>query len=168
MKLRILSLLFVLLTTATASPAQDMDNDKLHKIFNIFSDTLMGSSGQWEIWIGEVPMLCLTDQTHNRMRIVTPIKEVAEASKEEILKCMEANFHTALDVKYAISEDIIWAAFIHPLKELTKEQVVDALAQVRAAALTYGTSYTSTNLTFPKQEEREKEINKKKKGKKRT
>ncbi|MFT4668229.1 MAG: hypothetical protein ACI9XB_005212, partial [Gammaproteobacteria bacterium] len=38
----------------------------------------------------------------------------------------------------------------------TKEQVLDAMAQVRAGVLTYGTIYTSTDLTFPKKEDREK------------
>lgn len=146
----------------TTVSAQEMNNIQLERVFKIVSDTVIGTAGRWEIWVGETPLLCLTDEFHNRMRIISPIKKVEEAGKEEILKCMEANFHTALDVKYAISDDVIWAAFIHPLKELTDEQVVDAMAQVYAAVLTYGTSYTSTNLTFPKQEEREKEINKKK------
>ena len=168
MKNLCLSILFTTIFFHT-SFAQEMNNDKLESIFQMFSDTLVGSSGRWEMLIGEVPMFCLTDTKHNRMRIISPIKKVNEVSKSEILDCMKANFHTALDVKYSISEDIIWVAFIHPLKELSTEQVVDALSQVWAGVLTFGTSYTSTNLTFPAQEEREKKIDKsKEKTKKRT
>ncbi|MFT4664751.1 MAG: hypothetical protein ACI9XB_001699 [Gammaproteobacteria bacterium] len=133
-----------------------MNNEQLGQIFYSASDTLIGTSGQWEIWVGDVPLLCITDKRHNRMRIISPVKEVKDANSEDLLKCLEANFHTALDVKYSISEDVIWVAFIHPLQELTKEQVLDAMAQVRAGVLTYGTIYTSTDLTFPKKEEREK------------
>ncbi len=147
--------------------AQDMNNEKLGDILKVTGDTLMGSPGRWEVWIGEVPMLCLTDESHNRMRIISLVKDLAESSREEILNCMEANFHTALDVKYAISDEVIWVAFIHPLKELSRGQVVDALAQVRAAVLTFGTTYSSTDLSFPKQDRLEPE-QKKKKDKDRT
>ena len=156
--------LFIFASSLQFSFAQDMSNEKLQTIFETLSDTLIGESGRWELMVGDVPMYCLTDAHHNRMRIITPVKKVEEAGKEEILKCMEANFHTALDVKYAISDDIIWVAFIHPLKELTQEQVIDALAQVWAGAITYGSSYTSTNLTFPKEKERKENL--KKDGKK--
>lgn len=144
---------------------QEMNNKKLEEIFKLASDTLIGQPGSWELHIGELPMLCITDEKHNRMRIITPIKTVEESSAEEIMNCMEANFHTALDVKYAISDGVIWVAFIHPLKELSEVQVIDALSQVWAGAMTYGTTYSSTNLTFPKREESEKEIEKKEEGK---
>lgn len=151
--------LFILLLCLSINnnlSAQKMDNEQLGKIFYSVSDTLIGTSGQWEIWIGEVPLLCMTDTRHNRMRIISPVKELKDANSEELLKCLEANLHTALDVKYSISEEVIWVAFIHPLKELTKEQVLDAMAQVRAGVLTYGTIYTSTDLTFPNKKDREK------------
>ncbi len=155
--------LSLLIGSFALSFTQTMDNEKLGKIFYVLSDSLNGQDGQWELWIGEMPMLCLTDEKHNRMRIISPVKEVKDASETEIRKCMEANFHTALDVKYAISDGIIWVAFIHPLAELSKGQVVDALAQVRAATLTYGTLYTSTELVFPKKGE-EKSVNKEQKS----
>jgi len=53
------------------------------------------------------------------------------------------------DVRYAIANDYLWAVFIHPLKELSKDQVMDAISQVYTAVLTYGTTYNSTGLSFP-------------------
>lgn len=120
------------------------------------------------MWVAEeIPVFCITDENHNRMRIISPVKELEKASKEEILRCLEANFHTALDVKYAISEGVIWVAFIHPLKELSEEQVKDALLQVVNANITFGTTYSSTDLYFPGAEEPEK-TETPKKGNKRT
>ena len=72
-----------------------------------------------------------------------------EVSKKEMYECMEANFHSALDVKYAVSDEIMWAVYIHPLKELSDDQVRDAIKQVFFAVLSYGTTYSSTDLTFP-------------------
>lgn len=134
--------------------AQDMDNTKLGGILYTISDQLEGVEGNWQFVIDSTLFICLTDQLHNRMRIISPVRNMSEVSEEQLRKCMEANFHTALDVKYAISEDVLWSAFIHPLQELTKEQVISALSQVYSAAKTFGTYYSSGNLSFPDQEER--------------
>ena len=64
------------------------------------------------------------------MRIMSPIIEQKKLAYTDMLKVMEANFHTALDVKYAISNDLLWSVFIHPLKELDREQIVSAIQQV--------------------------------------
>ena len=145
--------------------AQQMTNDTLEKIFFVMSDSLNGHDGSWEFYINETPLLCFTDIANNRMRIISPVKEVKDLTPEELSKSMEANFHSALDVRYAISSEIMWVAFIHPLKELTKEQVIDAVSQVYSAALTFGTTYSSTNLVFPKQEDQEKQKEEEKKTK---
>lgn len=139
---------------------QSMDNEQLERILATVSDTISGSNGSWQFLVDSLPMYCLTDEYHNRMRIVSPVKAMKEVSAEEMIKCMEANFHTALDVKYAISDDILWVAFIHPLKELSTEQALDAVVQVYNAAITFGTLYSSTDLVFPKKEEKQKVIKK--------
>lgn len=135
--------------------AQQMNNDQLHKIIYTVSDTAVGQDGIWEFIIGNMLLMCITDKANNRMRIIAPIKTYEQLTPEEMHLAMEANFHSALDVRYALSEGMIWVAFIHPLQELTKEQTVDAISQVYSAAVTFGDSYTSTDLSFPKSEEEE-------------
>ncbi len=131
-----------------------MDNTKMEKILYVVGDTLHGQPGLWQFAVGDVGMMCVTDQVHNRMRIISPIKAVEEATEEELASAMEANFHSALDVRYAVSDGLIWVAFIHPLKELNKEQVIAAISQVYNAALTFGTTFSSTELAFPKREKK--------------
>ena len=47
---------------------------------------------------------------------------------------------------------------IHPLKELSNEQLEGAIVQVYNAYISYGTTYSSTDMVFPKsQKERQKE-----------
>ncbi len=130
--------------------AQNMDNARLDSLFRTYAQEVSGGPGSWELTVGETKMLCITDEGHDRMRIITPVRRLEEASADEFYKCMEANFHSALDVKYAVADDMIWVAFIHPLSPLRDGQLLDALAQVRSAAVTYGTVYTSTDLVFPK------------------
>jgi len=129
--------------------AQKMNNKKLHKVLTSVSDTIAGENGYWQLSHRELPMLVLTDEKHNRMRIITPITLVKDLDKAILRKALEANFHTALDVKYAISEGRVWSVFIHPLKELSDAQVKDAVKQVYSAAVTFGITYTSTDLSFP-------------------
>lgn len=148
---------FILLTVSLK--AQSMNNEKLQSILYTVSDTLAGQPGQWQLLIDDVQMFCLTDELHNRMRIISPIADVSEVGEEELMKCMEANFHSALDVRYSVSEGVIWVAYIHPLKELTKEQVIDAMKQVYSGALTFGTTYTSSHLSFPTNEENKTRLN---------
>ena len=127
-----------------------MTNKELDVIIANISKIIRGRHGNWEFEIDTTQFICLTDEYHNRMRIISPITEVTEISSEQILKCMEANFHTALDTKYAISNGVLWSVFIHPLKELSQKQVIDAISQVYSSVRTFGTTYSSSNLIFPK------------------
>ena len=61
---------------------------------------------------------------------------------------MAANFHTALDGRYATSEGVLYAAFIHPLSPLTEEELASALRQVAALARNFGTTYSSDALLY--------------------
>lgn len=140
--------------------AQNMDNDKLHSIIYTISDAVEGEKGRWQFVIDSTLFICLTDENHNRMRIISPIKKMEDVSTEELNKCMEANFHTALDIKYAVSDGLMWSVFIHPLKELSKDQVLDALKQVYSGVKTYGTYYSSGSLSFPSNQEEEKDVKK--------
>lgn len=146
--LRALLIVFALLFVLPGY-SQDMNNDGLEEILQTISDTIQGGNGNWQFVVNGLPIFCITDQVHNRMRIVTPIQHMDDVTAEQMADCMEANFHTALDVRYAVSDDILWVAYIHPLRELQPDQVVNAIIQVYNAALTFGTSYSSTDLTFP-------------------
>lgn len=125
-----------------------MDNKKLNKILEEVSDSIQGQEGYWQFKYFDRLFLVITDKKNNRMRIVSPIIEEEKLDETYYKKCLEANYHSALDVKYAISEKLLWSVFIHPLKELSENQVKDAIQQVYSAAATFGYSYTSTDLVF--------------------
>lgn len=127
-----------------------MNNEALDLIFKNLSTLVRENLGNWEFEIDRTRFICLSDTNHNRMRIISPIIESSKLSADQLLKCMEANFHTALDTKYAISNGILWSVFIHPLNELTEKQVIDAISQVYSSVKTFGSSYSSSNLIFPK------------------
>ena len=129
--------------------AQDMNPEKLQDIISQVSDTLVANGNSYRFIYNDRPQICIYDENANRMRIISPVVEMADIGEEELLNALVANFHSALDVKYALSDEIIWSVFIHPLRELSEYQVRDAIDQVYNAAATFGSTYSSTDLVFP-------------------
>ena len=75
---------------------------------------------------------------------------------------LEANFHSALDAKYSMFEGFVISVYTHPLRELTRDQFVDAMGQVVNLAQNFGTTYSSTSLIFGGENSEEKTEEKKK------
>ncbi|MCZ6595305.1 MAG: hypothetical protein O6943_10400 [Bacteroidetes bacterium] len=144
MKQTIILLILVLSFSASAQ----MDNTKLEALISQQVDSIIGTPGRWQVTYRELPMMIITDETNDRMRIIAPIVDVDKLDKEVLLDCLVANYHTALDVKYAVSNDIMWSVFIHPLSSLTEGELKSAIEQVYLAAINFGGSYTSTQLLF--------------------
>lgn len=167
MKTRLTSALFILIFgwSCAQEPQKSntqMDNYIMDEIIRRVADSVSGIPGQWQFVFKDRFMMAVTDANANRMRIISPIAEVEKLDEELLKKSLLANFHSVLDAKYAISDDLLWSVFIHPLKELTTEQLEDAIYQVYNANVTFGSSFSSTNLIFPgnaqkKMEEQEKE-----------
>jgi hypothetical protein len=95
-----------------------------------------------------VELQCIYDETHDRMRIIASIAARGNITSDQFEKAMEANFHTALDARYALNKGILYAAFIHPLSLLTKAQLENALYQTATLATSFGKEYSSGLLTF--------------------
>ena len=163
MRKSILTSIFILIFHLGFS--QSMTNEKMGKILESVADSIQGNNGQWQFKIKETYFMCITDANHNRMRIISPITEAIKLTEDLKSAALVANFHTALDVKYAIADDVLWSVFIHPLKELSEAQVIDAVKQVYGANITFGTTFSSTDLVFPGNQGEKKKENKKK-GKK--
>lgn len=139
----------VLLLNIGFSYSQEMSSVKLLEIIEQEADTVKVSGNTIQFLLKETMLICIYDENANRMRIISPIVKRQEIGEEELLNAFVANFHSALDVKYALSDEVIWSVFTHPLMELSEHQVVDAINQVYSAAVTFGSSYSSTNIVFP-------------------
>ena len=142
------SLLTTLLILISTFGFAQMNNTQLEDILAIESDSIIGLQGRWQLTYKEVPMLVITDEKNDRMRIMTPVVETSKLTKEVLSLCLEANYHSVLDAKYAIADAVLWSVYIHPLSPLTKSQVQSALSQVYYASQTFGTTFTSTGLIF--------------------
>lgn len=139
----------LLFLSAHLATAQEMNADKLLAIIKKEADTVSVENNTIQFTFNNSLLVCIYDENANRMRIIAPIIEREKLTEEDLLNALVANFHSALDVKYALSDEIIWSVYTHPLRELSENQVVDAIQQVYAAAITFGHSFSSTNLVFP-------------------
>ena len=142
-------LLFLFLCFSFSAISQNMTVEKLGEIITQSADSVAINGNSWNFNFRDRVLICIADKEANRMRIISPIAEKKQLDNELILNSLVANFHTALDVKYAISDEILWSVFTHPLKELSTQQVEDAISQVYYANVTFGTTFSSTTLTFP-------------------
>lgn len=125
-----------------------MSQDRLHDLILETGQNIVISKNVVRFNFGEVNLLCISDANADRMRIISPIAKVEELEQQQLVLALMANFHTALDVRYAIREGVIYAAFIHPLSPLTDQQVYSAISQVASANRTFGKEYSSGELVF--------------------
>ena len=98
--------------------------------------------------IAEVNVTVITDPKNNRMRAFVAIQSLDGVNQQLLYRLLQANFDSALDARYAIAQEHILSVFIHPLKELKKDQFIEGLGQVVNLVKTYGTAFSSGGMTF--------------------
>lgn len=125
-----------------------MDNARLSELILRLDKDAKGRPGFWQIRIDEFEIFVITDEKAGRMRAMVPILPSEEVKAEEMERMMQANFDSALDARYSIANDTLWAAFIHPLANLSDELFFSGVAQSVSLAATYGTTYSSGALIF--------------------
>lgn len=138
-----------------ANTVESMTQERLHAIIHDFAEVIREEGSVVEFTHGETLLICISDSSHDRMRIIAPITETRNLQSDQLMICLQANFHTVLDARYAIANGMLYAAYIHPLSPLEPEQVESAIRQVASAHRTFGTTYTSGELLFPPGESEE-------------
>ena len=98
----------------------------------------------------EKKMVLLTNSEFNRMRVISPITEFQSLAPKIKDDLMEANFHSTLDARYAVAEDTLYAAFMHPLSSLTINDFKSALKQVYNLNKNFAKTYSSAQIEFTK------------------
>lgn len=125
-----------------------MTVSRLDAILQEEASRVEGGNGQWQAVVGDRTLIILADANNNRMRIFTPVIPASELTAPQIQAMLLANFHTALDARYALTEDAVVASFVHPLTSLDETYLRSALSQVATLADNFGTSYSSGAIGF--------------------
>ena len=146
MKELLMTILF--LSSFYCVQAKAVTQDEMEKIVTDRVVVVENRKGYVVFDYKNIRMALVSDVEHDRMRIISPITKYSELDLAKIEKIMGANFHSALDARYASSNDVLYSAFIHPMSPLSEKELTDALNQVANLALTFGTTYTSGELSY--------------------
>ena len=140
--------IFVTAAGCATSVPNSMSQESLAKHIEEIAGSARTSRNVVEFQYDGIAITCVSDATHDRMRLIAPIakRESIKAGHLEIM--LTANFHTTLDARYALSKGIIYAAFLHPMSTLTRAQLDSAIRQVAALARNFGSSYSSDELIY--------------------
>lgn len=125
-----------------------MTEARLTELIRGTGQDLRASGRMAEFTFDGVRMACIWDVAYDRMRIVAPVVEDSVLTEQQHRILLSANYHSALDARYATSDGVLFAAFIHPLSPLSEEELRSALRQVASLVKTFGTTYSSGELIF--------------------
>jgi len=147
---KILQTIPLLFIVNSGFAGDNMTQAKLEKTVKSIATKSKGKKGVVAFTYNKINMYLVSDVRHNRMRIITPIIKYKKLSRKQLDAIMESNFHRSLDARYALSNGILYSAYIHPLKELNTSQIKNAVLQVANLAASFGNQYSSGILSFGK------------------
>ncbi len=131
-----------------ASTAEPMTQARMEALFAEEVDAILGPPGAIQTRVDGINVHLISDPRRDRMRIIAPIARVGRLDRRIYPILLQAGFHTTLDARYAISNGVVYAVFLHPISSLSPELLRSALAQVVSLVKTFGTSYSSGRLHF--------------------
>lgn len=83
---------------------------------------------RWTVVHHGLHMSCFTNVAKDRMRLMAPVAYERDLSPARIRRALEVNFHR--DARYGLMENILYAAFLHPLSSLTPSHLLRGLRDV--------------------------------------
>ena len=133
-----------------------MTQSRMEFLFAEHVDAIVGPPGTIQTRVDGINIYLISNPEIDRMRIIAPIAMVESLDPRVLRILLRANFASTLDARYAISEGIIYAAFLHPMSSLTPDLIESALFQVVSLVKTFGTSFTSQPLVQGDASERDR------------
>ena len=121
---------------------------RMGRILRRIDEDAQSQANVWQLTVAETRVIVVFDTVADRMRVISPVRPAEGITSEEMARMMQANFDSALDARYAIANDTLWSAFIHPLSSLGSDQLVTGIGQVVNLQQSYGTLYSSGMLQY--------------------
>jgi hypothetical protein len=143
------------LSSSRASPEarnesiRSMDQATLEMLFADQVDAITGPPGAIQSVVDGFKLYCISDPENDRMRIIAPIARASSLDPRVLGILLQANFSSTADARYAVSDDIVFATFLHPLSSLSPDLVRSATSQVISLATTFGTTFSAGVGTAP-------------------
>ncbi len=130
-----------------------MTTSAIGKILDAYLGQTEGQPGFWRGLREDVPVYVFSDETHDRMRVMSPVGELRELEPQVLQVLLQANYDRALDARYALRGMEVWSVAVHPLATLAADDFASLIEQVVRLVKNTGTTYASTDLVFMAQGE---------------
>ena len=124
-------------STAGAA-AEPMTQARMEALFAEEADAIVGPPGAIQTRVDGIDVYLISDPGNDRMRIIAPIARVEGLDPRIYPILLRANFQTTRDARYAISNGVVYAAFLHPISSLSPELLRSAFSQVVSLAKAFG------------------------------
>ena len=125
-----------------------MTTSAIGKLLDSYLTELEGEDGFWRGLREDVQVFVLSDESHDRMRIMAPIGELKDLEAKVLQQLLEANYDRALDAKYALRGREVWSVSVHPLATLAPDDFASIIDQVVRLVKNTGSTYASSDLVF--------------------
>jgi hypothetical protein len=83
----------------------------------------------WQVQNEKIRLLIILSEDKSWLRILTPIASIMEA-QSLLIPLMEANFDVTREIRYALSQNVLWGVFHHNFATLTKEDFQAVILQM--------------------------------------
>ena len=100
----------------------------LERLFNA-EDIKHDVEEAWQIKNSQIHLLVILSEDRTWLRLLTPIAAASEA-QSLLPQLLEDNFDATQEVRYAISQNVLWGVFHHRLESLVPEDFESAIASL--------------------------------------
>ena len=108
---------------------------KAEKITEILNETFGNNTVEkpsidtWQVETDRLRLLIILSQDNSWLRLLVPIARASEA-QALLYELLEANFERTQEVRYAISQGVLWAVFLHSFESLTEADFNSAISSI--------------------------------------
>ena len=138
--------------TETGQPAHAWDHARLARLVRAIDPDAQARGLGWQMIVEGQLTLLMTDGGVGRLRVMVPIRPAEGLTQPDMQRMLSANFDTALDGRYAVSQGLVWSIYVAPLAGLETAQLISGLAQAVTLAQSYGYGFSSGMMRFGGQE----------------
>ena len=125
-----------------------MTTSAIGRLLDSYLTELEGEDGFWRGMREDVQIFVLSDDSHDRMRIMAPIGELKDLESKVLQMLLQANYDRALDARYAMRGNELWSVVVHPLATLATDDLPAMFDQVVLLVKNTGSTFASTELVF--------------------
>lgn len=99
----------------------------LTKLFG--TQAIQAASDSWQVEKDWLRLLVILSEDRSWLRLLVPIAPAQEA-QPYLAQLLEANFDRTQEVRYALSQDVLWGVFQHSRESLTPEDFNSAVTRL--------------------------------------